>query len=373
MQDAIADVPGVVAMATTATETLYAGAAGVRARGAAAPMTLDTVFHLASMTKAVTSVAAMQLVEQDRLSLDAPIGDVLPELASPKVLTGYGADGAPLLRAAAGPVTLRQLLTHSAGYGYDTWNAEIKQWNAVHGGPRLPTNWEQLRAAPLLFDPGTRWNYGINTDVVGKAVEAVSLLPLDQYWRAHVTGPLGMIDTGVTMTAEQRTRRALVHARAADGSLSPMDMARGEGPSFCMGGGMLCGTAPDYLRFVRMLLARGGDILRPETVASMARNQMGGLAMLPMRSAVAERSNDVEFFPGMRKEWGLGFMINTERAPSGRSAGSLAWAGLANTYYWIDPARGVGGVVMMQVLPFADARCLEVLSAFETSVYGLLD
>jgi CubicO group peptidase (beta-lactamase class C family) len=267
-------------------------------------------------------------------------------------------------------VTLRHLLTHTAGYGYDMWNPELGRWLHHTGLSRQVADWETAARQPLLFDPGARWNYGINTDFVGKAVEAVSGIRLDLYLADHVLGPLGMHDTGVALSDEQRARQARMHARGADGALQPMEFRVGGAPAFFMGGGALCGTGPDYIRFVRALLAGGAGVLRPETVADMGRNHIGELFVGTMRTAMPAMSGDAEFFPGMPKKWGLGFLINTETAPTGRSAWSLAWAGLGNCYYWIDPAAGVGGLVLMQILPFADTAALDVFAAFETAVYA---
>jgi CubicO group peptidase (beta-lactamase class C family) len=369
-------VPGVVAAAASDAGEIYAASYGRRALPDGAPMTRDTVFWIASMTKALTSTAAMQQVEQGKLSLDAPIAGVLPALAKPQVLDGFDPAGKPRLRPATGPVTLRQLLTHTAGYGYDTWNHELARALPQLDLPRLPRNPDELARFPLLFDPGARWNYGINTDLVGLAVEAASGQRLDAYLRDHVLAPLGMHDTAFHLSPAQRARLTQVHARQPDGALSVIDWPVGNEPGYCMGGGGLCSTARDYLRFLRMLLAGGAldgaRILKPETVAEMGRNHIGDLNVLPMRSGDPARSNDVELFPAMAKKWGLGFLINTEPAPGGRSAGSLAWAGLGNTYFWIDPTRRVAGVVLTQILPFGDHAALGLLDRFEQAVYRVI-
>ncbi|HEY2132659.1 MAG TPA: serine hydrolase domain-containing protein [Acetobacteraceae bacterium] len=370
-------VPGFVALATTAGATIYQGAFGLRDLSGQAPMQLDTVFWLASMTKALTSFGAMQLVEQGRLSLDAPIADTLPALAAPQVLEGFDAAGAPMLRPARDAITLRHLLTHTAGYGYGTWNPELGRYQEQTGVAPAPTNWTEAERVVLLFDPGTRWNYGINTDLVGKAVEAASGQSLDAYLRDHVLEPLGMQDTAFMLTQEQQARRARMHARQADSTLLPIDYAAGDALPFCLGGGRLCSTGPDYLRFLCMILGGGSldgvRLLRPETVAEMQRNHIGDLEVTTLRSAVPATSNDANLFPGMSQKWGLGFLINTAAGPAGRSAGSLAWAGLANTYYWIDPARGVAGLILMQIMPFADPGALSMLAAFETAFYAELN
>jgi CubicO group peptidase (beta-lactamase class C family) len=326
------------------------------------------------MTKAITSVAAMQLVEQGVLSLDAPLGPLLPEIAAPDVLEGFDTAGQPILRPARTPITLRHLLTHTAGYGYDTWNDEILRFTQATGVPRMPTNAEELRRSPLLFEPGTRWNYGISTDVLGRVVEVASGRRLADYFAKYITGPLGMADTGFWLTPAHRARAAATHARQPDGSLRVVASDRGYGQGYLGGGGALCSTAADYLRFLRMILSggtlEGVRILAPETLAEMGRNQIGGLEVTTLRSFIPERSVDTNFFPEQVQKWGLGFLINTERTQAGRSPGSLAWAGAVNTFYWIDPTRGVAGVMMAQVTPFADARVVETLWRFERAVYG---
>jgi CubicO group peptidase (beta-lactamase class C family) len=328
------------------------------------------------MTKAVTSVAALQLVERGLLELDAPLGDLLPGLAAPNVLEGFDAEGAPRLRPARRPITLRHLLTHTAGFGYVIWNEELLRYARQTGLPAPGSGQLGAFAAPLLFDPGERWNYGINTDWVGRAVEAASGQALDVYFREHIFGPLGMTETGHLLRPEQRTRRADMHQRAADGRLSRVAFETPQEPEFFGGGGGLHSTAGDYLRFARMILGRGRldgqQLLRPETVDLMGMNQIGALTVGALRSVLPERSNDAEFFPGTVKRWGLGFLITTEDAPGGRAAGSLAWAGLGNTYYWIDPKRQVAGVLMTQILPFFDPAVTRLYARFERALYDAL-
>jgi len=366
-------VPGIVAVAADANGVIYEGAFGKRAVPSGAAMTIDTVFWIASMTKAITSVAAMQLVEQGKLTLDADMAGVLPELGERLVLEGFDAGGAPKLRPARRPITLRHLLTHTAGFSYDIWSADIARYMAHAGLPGIITCLNAALATPLLFDPGERWEYGINVDFVGKAVEAISGQSLDIYLREHIFSPLGMNDTGFRLTAEKRSRGAAMHARQADGSITAIEFEIPQEPEFFMGGGGLYGTGLDYLRFIRMILGSGSldgaRILRRETVADMVCNQIGGLEMGVMKSAQPQSSNEVNLFPGIVKKWGLGFMINTADVPGGRAAGSLAWAGLANTYFWIDPHRQRGGVILTQILPFADPQVLELSGKFERGVY----
>ena len=371
------EIPGVVAMAASGQELIYQGAFGKRDLSKDAAMTTDSVFWIASMTKAITTAAGMQLVEQGRLALDAPIGTVLPNLAAPQVLEGFDANGEPRLRPARSAITLRQLMTHTAGFCYDMWNGDMVTYLEKTGIPGIITCKNAALNTPLMSDPGTRWEYGSNIDFVGKAVEAVSGESLDVYLRDHLLSPLGMTDTGFRLGDKQRQRLVGMHARGDDGSLAPIPFELAQDPEFHMGGGGLYGTAGDYIKFTQMILnqgrGNGNQVLKPETIALMAQNSIGDINMTRMTSAVAFATNDVDLYPDMDKKWGLSFMINTARTPEGRSPGSLAWAGLANTYFWIDPTRDIAGVILMQLLPFADRQCLEAFTGFERGVYAGLD
>jgi methyl acetate hydrolase len=371
------EIPGVVAIAASGKETIYQGAFGKRDLSKDVAMTQDSVFWIASMTKAITSAAGMQLVEQGKLSLDEPIGKVLPDLASPQVLEGFDAKGEPKLRPAKKPITLRHLMTHTAGFAYNMWNGDMVQYLEKTGTPAVTTCKNDALKTPLASDPGTRWEYGTNIDFVGKAVEAASGKRLDAYLRDHMFTPLGMSDTGFKITDEMRKRLVGMHARGEDGSLTPIPFELEQEPEFHMGGGGLYGTAADYIKFTQMILNKGrgngNQVLKPETVALMGQNHIGELTMGKMTTAIGWATNDVDLYPDIVKKWGLSFLINTAKTPEGRSPGSLAWAGLANTYYWIDPARDVTGVILMQLLPFADKKCLEAFAGFERGVYAGLD
>jgi CubicO group peptidase (beta-lactamase class C family) len=380
LQAAVAqgDVPGVVALATGRDGTLYEGGFGERVLGGGAAMSPDTVVWIASMTKALTGTAAMQLVEQGRLDLDRPARDVVPALADTEVLTGFDAGGQPVTRPPVRPITLRHLLTHTAGFAYEIWQEPIGRYQAAKGLPGIISCEECALTTPLLFDPGERWEYGINIDWAGKMVEAVSGQKLGAYLKANLFEPLGMSDTAFKISDDMRRRQAKIHQRGDDDGFTPLhDLEIPQAPEFEMGGGGLYGTAQDYAKFVRMILnqgrADGGQVLKPETVAQMSTNQMGECRVCMLKTALPPLSNDAEFFPGMAKTWGLSFMINPERAPTGRSPGSLAWGGLANSYFWIDRAAGVGGVYATQVLPFADKKALPLFLAFETTVYDQLN
>jgi methyl acetate hydrolase len=371
------EIPGVVAMAANGNEVIYQGAFGKRDLSKTDDMTTDSVFWIASMTKAVTTAGAMQLVEQGKLELDAPIGTLLPDLASPQVLDGFDAKGEPKLRPAKGAITLRQLMTHTAGFCYNMWNGDIGTYLDKTGLPPVTTCKNDALKTPIATDPGTRWEYGTNIDFVGKAVEAASGKRLDAYLRDHLFAPLGMSDTSFKLTESQRKRLVGMHARGEDGALSSIPFEMEQEPEFHMGGGGLYSTADNYIRFCQMILNKGkgngNQVLRPETVATMGQNHIGDLNVTKMTTAAPMYTNDVDLYPDMVKKWGLSFLINTAKTPEGRSAGSLAWAGLANTYYWIDPSRNVCGVILMQLLPFADAKCLEAFAGFERGIYDGLD
>ena len=371
-------VPGVVAGVTDRDGNLYLGGFGERVLGSGEEMTPDTVGWLASMTKALTGAAAMQLVELGQLDLDAPAADVVPALGEARVLEGFEQDGTPRTRAPKRDITLRHLLTHTAGFSYETWSASILSYQAATGTPGIITCRDAALGTPLLFDPGDRWEYGISIDWIGKMVEAVSGQRLGEYFRDHLLLPLGMGDTAFRITDAMRMRLAKIHQRVDDDSLIPqMNLELTQDPEVELGGAGLYGTIGDFLCFIRMMLnegrVNGEQILAPETVAAMSRNQMGTSRVVALRTVIPPFSNDAEFFPEIPKTWGFSFMINTEDAPTGRSAGSLAWAGLANSYFWIDPTRGVGGAYMTQVLPFADVKSLPLYLAFETVVYDSLD
>src|SRR5207253_7460748 len=279
-------------------------------------------------------------------------------------------------RPAKGAITLRQLMTHTAGFVYELWSGDKATYLEKTGTPGITTCQNAALKTPLAHDPGTRWDYGTNSDFVGKAVEAVSGQRLDAYLRDNLFAPLGMNDTAFKISDSMRQRLVGMHARAPEG-LAPIPFELEQNPEFHMGGGGLYGTAADYIKFTQMILNKGkgngNQVLKPETVALMGQNSIGDLTMGKMTTVLPIYTNDVDLFPDIVKKWGLSFLINTAKTAEGRSAGSLAWAGLANTYFWIDPARDVAGVILMQLLPFADGKALEAFAGFESGVYAGLD
>jgi CubicO group peptidase (beta-lactamase class C family) len=364
------EVPGVVAMAATDRAVIYEGAFGLRCLGTQAKMSTDTVFRIASMVKLLTSVAAMQLVESGKLSLDEPASQVDPELGAIPVVTGFDAKGYPQLRPPLRPITLRNLLTHTSGFSYPLWDENAVRYYAVAGKTK------GLPRRPLFFDPDSKWSYGGSIDKVGRLVEIASGEPLDRYFRAHICQPLGLKDTAFEINAAERAREANLHVREADGTLLAKPLEKADEPHSHSGGGGIYSTAPDYLTLLQALLnggsLNGAQILKPETVALMSSNQTGDIEAGRMKTTRPALSNDVDFFPGVRLRWAFGQMINLDPVKDGRKAGSLTWAGLYNTYYWIDPASNVAGVIMMQILPFADSRALDLYRKFERGVYRAL-
>jgi CubicO group peptidase (beta-lactamase class C family) len=360
------EIPGVVAMAANEQSVVYEGAFGFRDMATASRMSTDTVFRIASMVKLLTSVAALQLVERGQLELDEPAGNIDPTLGSAQVLTGFDAKGVPQLREAQNPITLRNLLTHTSGFSYPLWDPNVVRYLKVaRSNPALPRT-------PLMFEPGSGWAYGGSLDRVGRMVEIAGGQSLDRYFSDHITGPLGMNDTGFSLTERQRARQAQLHVRDANGKLLPQALEKPTVPKVFSGGGGIYSTAPDYLTLLQALLNGGSlretSILRPETVALMSENQIGNLEAGILKTTNPALSNDVDFFPGVHLRWGLGHMINIDPVPDGRKAGSLTWAGLFNTYYWIDPTMRIAGVIMMQILPFADRQALKAYRQFERGI-----
>ena len=369
-------VPGVVAMATDRTGTIYEGAAGKRTLGEPADMTTDSVFAIFSTTKAITGTAVLQLAENGKLDLDAPASSYAPAIGNLQVLEGFAADGKPRLRAPKRPITTRMLLLHTAGLGYDFFNEHYYRLAQEHDQPSVVTASKASLETPLLFDPGDDWEYGSNIDWAGQVVEAVTGKRLGEVMEERIFAPLGMRDTAFSLTPSMRSRLASIHQRESDGSLTPTDFELPQDPEVHMGGHGLYATVGDYCRFIRMWLndgaGEGGRVLRPETVRMAEQNGLGDMKIKGLPGVIASLSNYAEFFPGLSKSWALTFMVNDEAAPTGRPAGALGWAGLANLFFWIDRRNGVGGFWATQILPFADAVSFGGYMDFETAVYDSL-
>jgi methyl acetate hydrolase len=365
-------IPTAAAMAATAEKTLYAGAFGKRDASSGVDVTAASIFRIASMTKAITTASALQLVEKGRLKPDDPVAKHLPELGGLQVFQGFDpASGKPVLRPAGGPVLLKHLLTHTSGFVYDNWDGDLLRYQ------EQTAPGDGARVTPLFFEPGARWEYGTSIDWTGRLVEAVSGLSLEDYFQRNVFVPLGMKDTSFLLPPEKFDRLVNVWQRQGDGSLTENPRALPDPPKSFNGGGGLYSTVADYVRFMQMILRRGRgsdgtEVLRAETVDLMATNQIGALSAGKLKSVRPDRSSDVDFHPGFTDGFTFGFLINATAYEGGRSAGSLAWAGIDNTFFWIDPRRGVCAVLMMQFLPFCDREAMGMLCEFERAVYATL-
>ncbi|MFZ0098682.1 MAG: serine hydrolase domain-containing protein [Gemmobacter sp.] len=370
-------VPGVVAMMTDRKGDIYAGAAG-ESRLHGTPMTTDTVFAIFSTTKAITGTAALQCVEEGLLDLDAPAANYAPAIGRLQVIDGFDDDGTPRLRAPKSQVTTRQLLLHTGGFGYDFFSETYRRLADERGQPSVVTASRASIETPLLFDPGTRWEYGTNIDWVGQVIEGIRGKRLGEVMRERIFDPLGMQEIGFTRTDAMKSRTAIIHARAEDGLLTPMDeFFLPDAPEVDMGGHGLYATIPEYMKFIRMWLNDGagthGRVLNAETVGWAVRNGLQAhqkVGMLP--GVIPSLSNDAEFFPGLAKGWSYTFMTNEQEAPTGRPAGAIGWAGLANCFYWIDRKSGIGGYWATQILPFGDPVSFPGYLAFESAAYRAL-
>lgn len=367
-------VPGVVAMITDRERNIYEGAAGVRRLDRDEPMTTDSAFALFSTTKAITATAALQLVEEGRLDLDAPAREYAPAIGRLQVIEGFETNGEPRLRAPKRDMTTKHLLTHTAGFGYDFFNTTYSRLAEQMGQPSVITASKAALMTPLLFDPGEKWEYGSNLDWAGQVVEGITGKRLGEVFQSRIFEPLGMRDMTFALNDGLRARLAGMHARNADGSLAAMEFELTSTPEVHMGGHGLYGTVGDYMRFIRMWLNDGrgenGQVLKPETVRMAERNHLGQLKVTMLPGVIPSLSNDAEFFPGLSKSWSLPFMVNDEEAPTGRPAGALGWAGLANLFYWIDRKNGLGGYWATQILPFGDPVSFVGYMNLETAVYA---
>ena len=364
------DAAGIVVMAADRKRVICEGAFGVADAAKARPLRPDALFRIASMTKAVTSVSAMQLIEQGRFGLDDRVDKYFPEFAKLQVFESFDhKTGAYRLKPATQPVTVQHLFTHTSGLGYGFTSDILRDFKPRAG--------ESFPVGPLLFEPGTRWLYSTSVDWLGRLVEKTSGRSLEDYFQEKIFVPLAMPDTFYYVPKAKEARLVTVHGRRPDGSFAP-EAAQPPTSGFSrIGGGGLTSTAIDYIRFTRMLL-NGGEldgarILSAGSVAQMGQNHIGALGVPAVKSALPDRSADFSFIADGRDKWGLGFLITTDAVAGKRAPGSLSWGGINNTYFWLDPARGITGVIMMQFLPFADRRALAVYDAFERGAYRLAD
>ena len=357
------DLPFVVAMVGTAAGVSYSGAAGP----GAGP---DTVFRVFSFSKAIGAMAAMILIERGKLSLDSRVVDILPEFGNLQVLEGFDG-GRPRLRAPKVQATVRHLATHTSGLEYEFWNADIARYVGLTAHPGMLTGLKAALHYPMASDPGTRWGYGMGIDWLGLVVEAVDGRRIDAFCQQEIFDPLGMTSTGFE---GDPARLAGMVIRGEDGRFAPFNLAPPSRPEVYGMGHALYSTAPDYLRFLRMILKKGvldgNRVLAKASVAVMQADQMQGLLFQKMMSAVPLITADFDPFPGTRVTHSFGFLRNEADIPGRRAAGSLGWAGICNTHYWIDPARDVAAVFMTQSLPFAEGRVMRAFENFEREVYA---
>lgn len=363
--------PGLVAMTGNAAGVKWTGTAGERAPGQ--PMTEDTVFRIFSMTKAVGSTAAMILIDRGKLDPNAPVDSILPDFAKIQVLEGFDGD-TPRMRAPKSRATIRQLATHTSGLVYEFWNPDVPRWMAKTSHPSIISGRKASLFYPMVFDPGTRWDYGIGIDWLGQAVEAIDGRRIDKFCQEEIFDPLGMGSTAFECEGALTKRLASVSARGADGKFAPFELAPPPHPEFYGMGHSLYSTAGDYMRFLRMFLNKGAldgkRVLSENGVAAMLANHIGRLRVGKMTTVVPSVTADVDLFPGTPKTHSLGFLRVEKDVPGMRSAGSQGWAGVLNTHFWFDPAKDVAGVIMTQTLPFVEPPFLALYEKFERVVYA---
>ena len=369
--DALEVVPGAVGVVARADQVVYTGAFGRREVGVEEAMTEDTLFRIASMTKLVTSFAALQLVEQGDVGLDTPVGDVISSFDELMVIQRFDGDE-PRLRPPKARASLRHLLTHTAGLAYPTWHPGLFRYHELTGAPVTATGLLASFQVPLVADPGTEFDYGTSTDWLGRVIEAVSGQSLDKYFGEHIFEPLGLVDTTVSPSAEQRARCAPVHVRDGDGAWVATDSDLAQDPEFWAGGHSLYSTPMEYLKFQQLLL-RGGEldgkrILRTDTVEQMFANQIGEIAIRPFESFLPSVSDTFDLGPG--HQWGFGLLLNSRREVGLRHPGSGGWAGVYNTFFWVDRTRGITAAFYTQTLPFYDGKVIGAYREFERAVYA---
>jgi methyl acetate hydrolase len=364
-------IPAAAAMVASPDTILLHDAFGHRNSGSSPAITTQSIFRIASMTKPVTAVAAMQLVERGKIKLDDPVATYLPKLAALQVIDGFAADGHPKLRPAAGPVLVRHLLTHTSGFAYAIWDPAQNTYAEYVKKTKAP----ELDVEPLSFDPGTQWRYGTSMDWTGRLVEAVSGRTLEAYFQQEILQPLGMKDTSFVMEKDKYERLVSVYKRETGGTLVEQERKMPNPPKSFNGGGGLYSTPEDYVKFMQMILRRGEGsggvrLLKSETVDLMAANHVGTMSAGKLKTVDPTYSADMDVHPGHTDGFGYGFLINAEDYEDGRAAGSLAWAGIDNTFFWIDPQRRTCAVIMMQFLPFCDPAAVAVLHDFERAAYS---
>lgn len=372
--------PGIAAAVTTAEGNVFEGSAGVRCVGQDAHMSSDTVLRIFSATKPLTAVCALLLIQEGRLKLSDPAAAYLPELKDVQVLTGFSTAGEPQLRAPARPISVDDLFLHTSGFGYEIFSGDelaYRQW------AQLPSVIAGTRAAYppiLLHDPGERWTYGAGIDWLGFLVEAVAGERLSAFMSERLLAPLEMHETGFAPSEAMRERSMAMHLRSATGALtSDPAFELPQPPEVDCGGHGIYTTALDYMKFIRMVLNEGMGPRGQRVLSRDSWRLMGcdgllktGLACSPWKSSIPDLSNEGELIAGIECGWTYSFLTNRRAAPTGLSAGSLTWAGLANCYFWIDIEKRIGGFWGTQVLPFVDAAAFPAYLEFQAATYAAL-
>ncbi len=360
---------GVMTLVARRGQVVYWDAVGLRDLEAGDPLEPNDIFRIYSMTKPITSVAIMMLVEEGAAALDEPVSTFIPEFADVAVLTADGERAAP-----DRPLTIEHLLTHTSGLTYGFFGDEpvdrlYNESGFFTRAEGLDDFARQAAALPLLASPGDRWNYGISTDILGRVIEVASGQPLDAFLQARILGPLGMDDTAFVVPAD-KLGRLTGHYAVQDGALqlvdSPADGEYTRPPAWLSGGGGLTSTASDYIRFAQMLLQDGQfggtRLLAPETVQSMRSNRLPE-ALVPIQLGTY-------LSPGYGFGLGFAVVVDAAASPEPDNEGVFRWAGAANTFFWIDPQAELIGMVWTQINPFA---AYDLEREFQTLVYEALD
>jgi methyl acetate hydrolase len=358
------DLPGAVVAVVSKEGLIFNEAFGKLNVAGNVPMPKDAIFNIASMTKAVTSVAIMMLADEGKLKIDDDVSKYLPKYKNPLVIAKFNpVDATFETRPAKRPITIRHLLTHTSGIGYGFSSPTV---SAIQR--RTMQNETDM---PLLFDPGEGWAYGASTRVLGEVVEKITGQRIDAFMESRILKPLGMGDTFYAVPKDKHSRVVTTHTRA-DGKLAERAVPASL-PANVAGDGGLYSTAADYGLFVRMLLNDGqlgsARVLKPATVRTMFTNHTGSVAV-ETQQASGPLSRSFPLGAGEDK-WGLGFQLAMPKTakPNSRSRGSGTWAGIFNTHFWVDRGKGVGVIAMMQLLPFYDEQAMAVLAGIEERVY----
>jgi methyl acetate hydrolase len=349
----------------------------------AAPFTTNTPTLIFSCSKLVTTILALQLVEEGKLSLDDPVEKYDPDFAKIEIFEGIGEDGKPIFKAPKKKATVLHLVTHTAGMAYDFFDTKMLQYRLAAGMTPSSTMSQGTKAnyaGPLLFEPGQEYSYGMNTDWVGFIVEVIIGKKLEEVLEERIIRPLQLKNTSVTF--DESKPRMVAHIRGEDGSFLPaVDIKPLEQPEVRGGGEFMISTISDYAQILLALL-NGGEhpklnvrILKEETVEKYLFSDLisqicspANVGLIP--ASIPQLTNTGEILPGIKKLWSAALLLNETDSPTGRKAGSGAWAGLANSYYFMDPASDRLAFFTTSVLPFFDTESLYLFDELERAVYG---